>query len=148
MSMKIAIACSAGGHLTEILQLEDAYAKFPHFYFTFLREDSKELDNVHFVTDPKRNPVKLLKNVFQSLRVFLKERPDVILTTGAGVVVPFCLLGRMFGKRVVYVESFCRIEEPSLTGKIMYHLASVFLVQWEELLEKYGKKAQMWGRLA
>lgn len=145
--MKIALACSAGGHLTEIRQLERAYKGFEHFFVTFRREDSAELKNAYFLTDPKRSPLKIVKNVAQSIRAFLRERPDVVITTGAGVVVAFCFLSKLFGKKVIYIESFCRVEEPSLTGRMLYWIADLFLVQWEELLEKYGGKAKFWGRL-
>lgn len=146
--MKIALACSAGGHLTEIQQLEKVYQKFNHFFLTFEREDSKELEGkVYFISDPKRNPLKILKNIVQSLQIFFKERPDVVITTGAGVAVPFCYIAKMGGKQIIYIESFCRIEEPSLTGRILYGIADLFLVQWEELLGKYGSKAKFWGQL-
>jgi len=146
--MKIALACSAGGHLTEMQQLEDVYKKFSHFFITFEREDSKELGKKgYFIIDPKRNPIKLLKNIAQGFKIFLRERPDVVITTGAGVVVPFCYITKLFGKKVIYIESFCRIEEPSLTGRMMYSIADLFFVQWEELLEKYGNKARFCGRL-
>jgi len=145
--MKIALVCSAGGHLTEMQQLEKAYKGFRHFFVTFEREDSRELENVRLVADPKRSPVKLVKNFFQSLGIFLGEKPDVVITTGAGMAVPFCCIAKLFGKKVIYIESFCRIEEPSLTGKVLYRVADIFLVQWEELLGKYGGKARFWGRL-
>lgn len=146
--MKLALLCSAGGHLTEMLQIENAYKKHDHFFVTFEREDSKALSGrVYFVNDPKRNPFKVLKNVFQSFALLVRERPEVVITTGAGMAVPFCYLAKLFGKKVVYIESFCRIEQPSLTGKMLYGIADLFLVQWEDLLEKYGKKACYWGKL-
>ena len=145
--MKIALACSAGGHLTELKQLEPAYRNHDTFFVTFKREDTKDIPHTHFISDPKRNPLALLKTTAQSLLVFLRERPDAILTTGAGVVIPFCLIGKLFGKKIVYIESFCRVEEPSFTGKIMYRIADSFFVQWETLLGRYGPKARYEGRL-
>lgn len=145
--MKIALACSAGGHLTEIRQLEEAYSRHKHFFVTFKRDDSIELRNAHYIEDPKRSLLKLAKNIAQSLVVFLRERPDVVMTTGAGVAVPFCYIAKIFGKKIIYLESYCRIERPSITGRALYRISDVFLVQWEELLEKYGGKARYWGRL-
>jgi len=146
--MNIGLVCSAGGHLTEILQLRDAYEEFDHFFLTFKRQDSSELPGrVYYVSDPKRNPFSLVKNVLHSMRVFFRERPDVVITTGAGVAVPFCVLARLWGKQVVYIESFCRIEKPSLTGRLLYPIATLFLVQWESLLKQYGSKARFWGTL-
>lgn len=145
--MKIALVCSAGGHLTEMKQLEGVYSRFKHFFVTFEREDSRDLENAYFITDPKRSPGKAVKNFFQSLRIFWKERPDVVISTGAGVAVPFCLISKIGGKKVVYIESFCRVEQPSFTGRIIYWIADLFLVQWEDLVGKYGSKARFWGRL-
>lgn len=146
--MKIALACSAGGHLTEIRQLEPLYRKRRHFFVTFRRDDSKELgEKAYFLDDPKRSPARALRNVLQSIRVFLRERPDMVITTGAGVAVPFSIISKLFRKRVVYIESYCRIRQPSLTGRLLYPFADLFLVQWEELLQEYGPKARCWGRL-
>ena len=81
--MKICLACSGGGHLSELMQLRDFYRKREHFFLTFRRPNSDELaknEKTYFVTDPKRNPFALVLNFFQSLKVFMKEKPDVVLT--------------------------------------------------------------------
>lgn len=146
--MKVALACSAGGHLTELLQIKDSVAGSDSFFLTFRREDSKSLPKTgrtHFLIDPKRNPLKFLYNLAQSIRVFVRERPDVVITTGAGVVIPFCYLAKLFRKRIIYLESFCRIKEPSATGRALYPIADLFLVQWPSLLKYYGPKAKYVG---
>ncbi|VVB60007.1 UDP-N-acetylglucosamine--N-acetylmuramyl-(pentapeptide) pyrophosphoryl-undecaprenol N-acetylglucosamine transferase [uncultured archaeon] len=143
--MKICLACSAGGHLAELLQVKAAFRGHDTFFVTFLREDSKELKNAYFIEDPRRNPLRLIKTIFSSLSILKKENPDVILTTGAGVAVPICWLAKIMGKKVAYLESFCRVKEPSLSGKLVYPIADLFLVQWEGMLSKYGKKAKYWG---
>ena len=144
--LKICLACSAGGHLRELTQLLGAVEGHDTFFLTFRREDSEELDGrVYFVSDPKRDPLKLLKNVIQSARVILKERPDVVMTTGAGVAVPACYLGKLLGAKVVYIESLTRIDRSSLSGRAVYPIADLFFVQWRSLLSEYGKKAQYGG---
>jgi len=146
--MKICIACSAGGHLTEVLQLAGAYRKYDHFFLTARRRDTEDLakkDRVVFLTDPGRNLLRLVKNAFQSLSVIRKERPDVILSTGAGLAIPACYFAKMMGKKVIFIDSICRIERPSLSGRLAYPIASLFLVQWKGMMAKYGKKAQYWG---
>ncbi|MFH1225498.1 MAG: PssD/Cps14F family polysaccharide biosynthesis glycosyltransferase [Candidatus Diapherotrites archaeon] len=134
--MKICLACSGGGHLSELMQLEEFYRGREHFFLTFRRPNSESLaksgEMVHFVSDPGRNPLKLAANIVQSLRIFLKERPDMVLTTGAGVAVPISYIAKLFGKKVVYIESFCRVDSASLCGRIMYPISDLFLVQWEE----------------
>ena len=143
--MKICLACSAGGHLTETMQVMDAFRGHKTFFVTFLREDSKELKNAYFIEDPKRNLLRLVKTVFQSISILKKEKPDIVFTTGAGVAVPICWLAKLMGKKVIYLESFCRVKEPSLSGRLIYPIADIFLVQWENMLSKYGKKAKYWG---
>jgi UDP-N-acetylglucosamine:LPS N-acetylglucosamine transferase len=65
-------------------------------------------------------------------RVIRDRRPDVILSTGAGLAVPFFVVGRLRGCRLVYVESLTRTRSLSLSGRIVYPLAHTFLVQWPE----------------
>lgn len=129
------MACSAGGHLTEIIQLEKAWKEKKHFFVSDYRGNAIELakrEKVFFVTCPRRNPLKLAKNFFQSLRIFLREKPDAVISTGADTAIPICLIAKLFGKKIVFIESFCRLKEPSLSGKIMYRLADLFFVQWKE----------------
>lgn len=116
------------------MQLEEFYGRHEHFFVTFRRPNSIELagpERVYFVADPKRNPILLLVNLFQSLRVFLKEKPDVVLTTGAGAAVPISYIAKAFGRKVIYIESFCRIDSASLCGRVMHPISDLFLVQWE-----------------
>jgi UDP-N-acetylglucosamine:LPS N-acetylglucosamine transferase len=144
--LKICLACSAGGHLTELLQVMDAVKGHETFFLTFKREDTVKFDEkVYFIIDPKRNPIKLLKNVLQTLRVLLKERPDVVISTGAGVVVPACYIGKILGAKIIFIESFARITSKSLSGMLVYPIANIFLVQWKPLLNKYGRRAQYGG---
>jgi len=145
--MKICIACSAGGHLTELLELKEFYSKHEHFFLTFERINSKNLakeEKVYFVTDPKRNPLKLLLNFLQSLKVFLREKPDAIISNGAGVAAPTAYIAKLFGKKIIFIESFCRVKTPSFSGKVFHPIADLFLVQWPEIEGKY-KKAKFVG---
>ncbi|MBI2597964.1 MAG: UDP-N-acetylglucosamine--LPS N-acetylglucosamine transferase [Candidatus Diapherotrites archaeon] len=145
--MKFCLACSGGGHLTELMQLKEFYTGKDHFFLTFKRPNSIDLsktEKVYFVVDPKRNPLLLLINFAQSCKVFFRELPDAVITTGAGVAFPISLIARVFGKKVVYIESFCRIDQPSWSGKFFYPLASLFLVQWPQQ-KKFFKKAKYFG---
>ena len=62
-----------------------------------------------------------------------------MITTGALIAYPFCVIGKMMGAKIIYVESFARVKKPSLTGKLLYPFADLFIVQWEDMLEKYPK---------
>jgi beta-1,4-N-acetylglucosaminyltransferase len=145
--LKICLACSGGGHLSELMQLEEFYKNREHFFFTFKRPNSEDLakkEKVYFATDPQRNPLKLLLNFFESFSIFLNEKPDLVVSTGAGVAVPISYIAKAFGKKVVYIESFCRINEPSFSGKLMHPIADLFLVQWKQA-EDFFPKAKYAG---
>lgn len=140
--MKVCIIASAGGHLTEVLQVNSTYSKYEHFYVTFKRKDIKDKlrnEKVYFINDPKRNPLKFLYNFFQSLRIFLKERPDLIISTGAGMAIMFCYIAKLFGKKVIFIESLAAVDTPSFSGKFIYPISDLFIVQWEKLLKFYPK---------
>lgn len=140
--MKICIISSAGGHLAEALRLREAFEKHRHFFVTFGRKDAVEKlagEKKYFVSDPKRNPIKFVFNFFQSLRILLKENPDTIISTGAGMAIPMLYLGKMFGKKIIYVESMAAVCKPSFTGRVVYLIADLFIIQWKELSRFYPK---------
>lgn len=145
--MKICLAASAGGHLTELLQLEKAWQGKEHFFVSDKRLNAMGLakkEKVYFLKCPKRNPINLFINLAQAIAVFLKEKPDLTISTGADTAIPFCIIAKIFGKKVIFIESFCRVREKSLSGKIMEKYADLFLVQWKENLKIY-KNAEFGG---
>jgi len=142
--VKICLACSAGGHLKQLLELDSIWKKHENFIVTYERENTKKLANkrkVYIIENPERDFFCILKSFIQSLKVFLKEKPDLIVADGAGVSVPISIIGKLFGRKLIFIESFSRITEPSMTGKILYPFSDLFLVQWKPLLKKYGPKA-------
>jgi len=150
INMKICLVGSAGGHLTQLLELEDLWNQYNHFYITYKEESSKYLpksQKTYFVKDPMRNPLYLLLTFLQSLYIFLLENPNIIISTGAGITIPITFLGKIFGKKIVFIESLSRVKDPSITGKILYPISDLFLVQWKSLLKKYGKRARYGGRV-
>jgi len=144
--LKICLACSAGGHLMQLLQLEDLWKDYEYFYLTFKSGSFLSLTRkTYYIKNPKRNPLLFLLTFIQSLAIFLIERPQVVITTGAGVAVPVSLISKFFRKKLIFIESFSRVKNPSPTGKLLYFFADVFLVQWKSLLRKYGTKARYEG---
>jgi len=138
--IKICLACSAGGHRSQILQLEKVYKKYDHFFITYKGPITVILTKnhrVYFITNFRRNFIKVFMTIIQTLFVFFKERPDVVISTGAGITIPMCYLAKIFGKKVIYIESFSRITEPSIAGKIAYNISDLFIVQWKPLLKHY-----------
>jgi len=133
--LKICIVSSCGGHLTEVRQLKSAYAGYDHFYVI---NDSVELPEdmrgrTYFIRHSERDWLFVV-NLWEALRILMRERPDVILSTGAGPVVPFALVARLLlPTRILFIETATRISQPSMTGRIMYWLAHRFYYQWRSL---------------
>ncbi len=145
--MKICLACSGGGHLSELMQLRAFYEETSHFFLTDHRENSDELakkEKVFFVMCPRRNPANLFVNFFQSLKIFIAENPDVVISTGADTAILFCLIAKFFGKKLVFIESFCRVTSPSLSARIACPFSDLFFVQWPGM-KKFFKKAVFAG---
>lgn len=141
--MKIAIVGSSGGHLTHMWMLRDFLEKHDRFWVTFNKTDAKSLlknEKKYWCYYPtNRNLVNLVRNTFLALKILIKEKPDLIISSGAAVSIPFFLLGKIFRKKLVYIEVFDRIDKPTVSGKICYKLADKFIVQWDEQLNVYPK---------
>jgi len=143
---QIGIVASAGGHLGEALKATALLQKYTRFYVTFripcLRE-SLAPQRVYFIAFPRMNLWGYLINAAQSLAIYLREKPLIIITTGGGTAVPFCLIGKIFGSRIVFVESGSRVIRPSRASRILYPIAHLTIVQWESLLADFPKA--VWG---
>jgi UDP-N-acetylglucosamine transferase subunit ALG13 len=138
--MKICLACSPGGHLSEMMELKNVYGRYNHFFVTYRSADTIELakkEKVHFLDCPRRHPILTILNILQSFMRFIKEKPDIVLTTGAGVALPMCYIAKLYRKKIIFIESFCRVGKPSLFGRLIYPIANLTIVQWEPLLKHY-----------
>ena len=140
-TMKICLAASSGGHLTQLILLKGVWGENDHFFVTLRDYAAGELreHSVVYIVDwaNRQHPFKLLKLAVRCLRILLKERPDVILSTGAAVGCLMCVLGKLLGKKVIWVETVSNVNALSLSGNIVRHFADLFLVQWPELAQKY-----------
>jgi len=147
--MKICLVGSSGGHLTHLYALREFWENKERFWVTFDKFDAQnilkdeKLYPCYFPTN--RNFKNFLKNIFLALKILRKERPDVIISSGAAVAVPFFYLGKLFGAKTVYIEVFDRIDAPTLTGKLVYPVTDRFVVQWEEMKEVYPKAINLGG---
>jgi UDP-N-acetylglucosamine:LPS N-acetylglucosamine transferase len=135
---QLLLVSSTGGHLLQLLALRDAWEGFGRTWVTFEASDSRVLladeDDVVWAHSPtNRNVPNLLRNIGLAVRVVRRVRPRVILTTGAGVAVPFVWVGRLLGAKVVYVESLTRIDRPSLSYRLVRPCVGRTYVQWPEL---------------
>ena len=149
--MKICIVSSAGGHLVQCLKILPILKKYELFVVTFEKTPLKILLKglkTYLIENPKRNPIKFILFAPKFLNILINEKPDVVITTGAGIAVPFCLFAKLFfNSKIIFIESFSRIYKPSSTGKILYNFADLFFVQWPKLRKKYGEKAVYAGSL-
>ena len=84
-------------------------------------------------------PFKLIANCFISLFLYLKVRPKFIITTGAHTAGPMCCIGKILGSKIIYIESFANIYTKTVTGRLIYKFADLFIVQWESMLKLYPK---------
>jgi beta-1,4-N-acetylglucosaminyltransferase len=141
--MKICFITSSGGHLTHLIQLKEWWKDKERFWVTFEKEDSKSIlkdEKKYWCYFPtNRNIKNLIKNTFLAVKILFKEKPDLIVSTGAAPAIPFFYLGKLFGAKVIYIEVYDRIEKPTITGKVVYPISDLFVLQWEEQKKFYPK---------
>ncbi|WPC22377.1 UDP-N-acetylglucosamine transferase subunit ALG14 [Pediococcus inopinatus] len=141
--MKVCLVGSSGGHLTHLYMLKKFWENEDRIWVTFPKEDAKSLLSdekvyaCHYPTN--RNLKNLVKNTFLAIKVLFKEKPDLIISSGAAVAVPFFYIGKLFGAKTIYIEVFDRMDKPTVTGKLVYPVTDRFVVQWEEMKKVYPK---------
>ena len=144
---KIGLVGSSGGHLTPLYMLKPFWQKKDRFWVTFDKEDARSLlegERVYPCYYPtNRNLKNLLKNTVVAWKVLRKEKPDLLISSGAAVAVPFFYLAKLMGKKLIYVEVYDRIDKPTLTGRLVYPIVDCFIVQWEEQKQVYKKAVNL-----
>ena len=150
---KVMFISSVGGHLTQWLELKKIFKDYDYVLVTEKTDVTKEMNNkynMEYLVYGSREYLftyifKFSYNILKSLYLFIKYRPDVIVTTGAHTSVPMCYIGRLFRKKVVFIESYAKRTSPTLSGRLVYPIASTFIVQWETMLEHYPKAKYFGG---
>lgn len=142
MEKKICFIASSGGHFEQLMMLKPIMKKYRSFIVTEKTNYSVNTDQkVYYLKQVNRHEVEfillMILNSFKSLKIFLKEKPDVIISTGALSVIPICVIGKVFGKKIIFIESFAKITSPTLTGRFIYKFADRFYIQWESLRKFY-----------
>ena len=147
--MKICLICSSGGHFFQLFRLKEVWQNKNRFWVSFSAQDTQYLlkdEQVYWANYPtNRNVKNFFKNLGLAWRILKREQPDVIISTGAGVAVPFIIIGKFLGIKTVYIESITFIKKISLSGFLIYPFVDKFLVQWQELAARY-KKAEYHGQ--
>ena len=140
---KVCLVGSSGGHLTHLYMLKPFWEKRDRFWVTFDKEDAKSLlENEKMIPCyyPTNRSLKgLIINTILAWKVITKERPNLIISSGAAVAVPFFYIGKLFGAKCVYIEVFDRIDHSTLSGKMVYPIADKFIVQWDEMKRIYPR---------
>jgi len=136
--------------MVQVKQLAPVYDNYDHFYFTFsggVADELRKTAQVRSIPNiVRQNPLTWVVGAFMSLFVVLTERSILVMTTGAGIVVFVCLFAKLSGAKLIFIESMAKVERPTLTARILYPFADLFLVQWPGLLERFPR-AVFLGRL-
>lgn len=151
---KVIFVASSGGHLSEILNLKDLFSEYKYLLVTEKTEVTSKLENDYNIEylkyGPNKNKFKYLgaviTNIFKCIKILKKFKPDTVISTGAQVGGIMCFFSKLFGKKIIYIESLAKVTSLSVTGKMIYPFTNKFYVQWEPLAKKY-KKAEYLGRL-
>lgn len=137
------MAASAGGHVSQLLKLAASWKRYETFCVTtteVVRNNLSKLGEVYVVGECNRqHPIRVIAVLLRCLRIVFRERPDVVISTGAAAGCMLCLLGKMIGAKVVWIDSITNVERISLSGRMVRYVADLFLVQWPELAGRYKK---------
>ena len=147
-NQKIGLICSHGGHFTELLQVLGAFEGYPTFLLTYKEVSTSNQKSAYYIANIGKNPVAFIFGLIKILFIFLKEKPTILFSTGSEIAVPPFYFGKFFfGAKLIYLECSAQVYHPSLTGRFVYPITDLFLVQWEPLLQQYGPKARYVGGL-
>lgn len=139
--MRIGLVASSGGHLTQLRKVAFAWDGCSVFWVTTTPVVGGSLGQgtrVHVVGECNRQHLfRVIRVFFRCVRIVLRERPDVIISTGAASGCLMCLLGKLRGAKVVWLDSITNVDRPSLSGRLVRPFADLFLVQWPELAKEY-----------
>lgn len=141
--MKVGLVSYSGGHLYQLYILKEWWKKYDRFWVTFKKEDALSLlekEKVYWAYHPAtRNVKNLIRNTFLASRILFKEKPALLISTGAAVAVPFLYIGKFLGAKLIFIEVYDRIHSPTLTGKLVYPITDAFIIQWEKQKAFYPK---------
>ena len=139
--MKICLVASAGGHMSQLLKLTDSWQGYEACCVTttgVVQEKLQKYGKVYVVGECNRqHPIRVIKVLGRCIKAVLRERPDVVISTGAAAGCMVCFLGKLFGAKVIWIDSITNVERISLSGRMVRYIADLFLVQWPELVEQY-----------
>ena len=149
MKRNVLFISSTGGHLNELMQLSPMFEKYDYHIITEKTKSNLKLKEKYpgkvgyLVYGTKLHIFtyifKLLYNCFKRLYYYIKFHPDYIITTGTHTAGPMCCIGKILGSKIIYIETFANIKTKTSTGKLIYHFADHFIVQWPSMKKLYPK---------
>ena len=148
---KICFAASSGGHYEQLLMLKPLMDKYDSFVITeeTLYKTKVNEEKMYYMVQVNRKEKtfipRMIINTFRSISVYRKEKPDVVICTGVLAMIPICLIAKLRGKKLIYIESFAKVTSATQTGKLMYKFADQFYVQWPQMLKIYPKALYLGG---
>lgn len=141
--MKVMLVCSSGGHLAQLYQLRPWWQQHDRSWVTFPGAHADSLLAGETVVSAHAPTTRNIPNAVRNLRLAIglirSERPDVLVSDGAGVAFPFFVVGKLLGVRTVYLEVYDRISRRTMTGRLCYPLSDLFLLQWLEQSALYPR---------
>ncbi len=145
--LKICFVCSSGGHLAHLYMLKPFWQDKERFWATFDKEDTRSIlqgERIYPVYYPSNRSIKaLIINTYRAIKILRRERPDIIISSGAAPAVPFFWIGKLMGASTIYIEVFDRIHRATITGRLCYPVTDKFIVEWEEMKKLYPKSINL-----
>lgn len=141
---KICFCASSGGHFEQLMTMKPLMNKYDSFILTEKTQYAFNTgERIYFIPQVNRKQpfilIRLIACFFLSYRYYLKEKPDVVISTGALATIPICLIMKVHHRKFIYIESFAKVTSPTRSGRFLYPLADRFYVQWESMLKIYPK---------
>lgn len=150
-SIKICFAASTGGHFEQLMMLKPLMDKYDSFILTEKTQYETNTKGIkaYYLKQVNRKEIscipRMIMNIFKSFKIYLEEKPDLIITTGVLAMLPMCIWMKLNKKKIIYIESFAKVISPTLSGKFMYKYADQFYVQWPQMKEIYPNAIYIGG---
>lgn len=155
MKKRVIFISSTGGHFSELMELKSIFDSYDYHLITektpstisLKDEYKKRMHYLIFGTRVKKVTYffKTVLNTIKSLYYFIKIRPKAIVTTGTHTAMPMCIIGKLFGAKIIFIETYANVYTPTGSGKFIYKFADKFIVQWEDMLKVYPKATYIGG---
>lgn len=138
-SKKICLISSSGGHYEQLRMLKKLENEYDIFWVTEDAGYASTADYILLQTGlrDRKFPIKMAQNIYKTFKIWFKEKPDVVITTGTMIVLPMAIMAKLSRRKLIYIETFARVTDGTRSGKLMYKIADLFIIQWKELEKVY-----------